>query len=251
MSSQQSIFGATANMKIDEILKLTREIHTNLNETKSSKSPNGSEKLSFASILKQHNEKLDRVNTTIEQIKNHTPKSNVTQNFSPLEFTPNGKRRRQINNAPNFKSLDSPITSRSRTQYTPMDAETKSAMKSRQLISGTGNKSNCKLIPVLTAKPSQQKQNETTQIPTRPKLTKSIYISRFNTATTPDDIASFIKNEIQNIDENDFSTRLLVKKDADLSKLTFVSFRVMCNKALFIKLMNPDFWPNGIHWRFL
>lgn len=59
-------------------------------------------------------------------------------------------------------------------------------------------------------------------------------------------ISDYINEKIPHIAADDFAVRLLVKKDQQLDKLTFVSFRILCTDILYNKLKDPDFWPLGI-----
>lgn len=78
---------------------------------------------------------------------------------------------------------------------------------------------------------------------------KSIWIGRLHRDTTEEDISTYIKNEwnITNVDQ--FQIRKLVKKDRDLSEYTFVSFKVGCSAELFSTLLDKSKWPSNCHIR--
>lgn len=86
----QSLFDCTGNKKLDELLILTREIHTSVNGANVS-SPNGN-KQSFASVLKSIEEKTAKVKETTDALKNQqsmskTPISairNIHRRFAKL-----------------------------------------------------------------------------------------------------------------------------------------------------------------------
>ena len=80
----------------------------------------------------------------------------------------------------------------------------------------------------------------------RLSLSRSIYVSRLQPNVTTDNIISFIKNKIPDLDSNDVHLRLLVKKDRNVEDLNFVSYRLGCTEILYTQLMNPAFWPSHV-----
>lgn len=82
-----------------------------------------------------------------------------------------------------------------------------------------------------------------------PKLSKSIYVSRVSTSVTQDKMVSFIEKHSDMKKNTDFKCSLLVKKGADLSLLTFVSFKIDVTVDHFDRLMQENFWPKGIQIR--
>lgn len=74
-------------------------------------------------------------------------------------------------------------------------------------------------------------------------LTKSIYVSRLQTSVTEEKINAYIRTRLPSITSTDISLRLLVKKDAKLDELSFVSYRLACTESLYEQFMHPSFWP--------
>lgn len=211
---------------------MTREIHDNIIGTKVP-SPNGTIKPSFSSGLKSIEEKTISVKENTDAIK--------TQHSLPK--TPIGTIRhfhRRFES--DFPTIDSPSTKRKRidpgssSRMANADNTKSSAIKKRNLATASGNASNIISAAVL---------NNPDRL-SRSKFNKSIYATRFNTTVTVANISDYIKEKIPDVGDDDFATRLLVKKDQQLDKLTFVSFRILCTEDLYNKLNIPDFWPCGI-----
>lgn len=79
-----------------------------------------------------------------------------------------------------------------------------------------------------------------------PKFAKSIHISRIATSVTIDKITEYVCTSA-NIQPNvDFRCTLLVKRDKDLSTLSFISYKIDVTEDKFDQLMNVDFWPEGV-----
>lgn len=119
-----------------------------------------------------------------------------------------------------------------------MDAETKLALKKRQLTAGKSIKQGLGApVEIQPRKPA------TVQ---RTPLNKSVYVSRIDPSVTTDNLVEYIKNELPNVNIKHFLPRLLVKKDQNLEELTYVSFRLQCTEALYDAFISPDFWPNHV-----
>jgi len=119
-----------------------------------------------------------------------------------------------------------------------LDAETKIALKKRQLTAGNSTKQGL-------GAPVAIEPRKTVKIQRTP-LEKSVYVSRVDTSITTDVLIDYIKNELPNVDVKHFLPRLLVKKGQDLEELTFVSFRLQCTEELYAKFISPDFWPSHV-----
>lgn len=78
---------------------------------------------------------------------------------------------------------------------------------------------------------------------------RSIWVSRFHPDTSIDEVLNHIKDAITYIDVSNLKCRKLVKKDADLSKLKFVSFKIDADSGYFDELCNPDIWPAYVRVR--
>lgn len=72
---------------------------------------------------------------------------------------------------------------------------------------------------------------------------RSLYISKLKPSVTEQSVIAYLKENVPGINDDLFALRLLVKKDQELDKLSFVSFRLNCNEDLFGKLSDPSFWP--------
>lgn len=116
----------------------------------------------------------------------------------------------------------------------------KTALKNRQLSAGTFQASDHKLGKAVVI--NQPRPNKYIA-PRRPKLSKSIYVSRIDSSVKVEDIAGHIKERIPEIKDDEFSLRLLVKKDQQMDKLTFVSFRLLCTESRYEVLISPSLWP--------
>lgn len=70
-----------------------------------------------------------------------------------------------------------------------------------------------------------------------------IYVTKFNNATTCDDILTYLRNQAVNVD----ATKVfrLTKSNQDVSMLSFVSFKIETTKDNATKLLQPKFWPRG------
>lgn len=201
------------------------------------------------SVVKSLNEKTSEQNTVLnnvclnaeivaDKIKsnnllNNTPR---TTRLSDSEFPvlQNSKRKRQ-NETPPQSSFASIVQQTNKHQKSKqLNEEVKVAVKKRELISGNSSKPGLGKA-VLFNTPSANKAQ-------RPKF-KSIYVSRIENTITANEISEYIKQNIPDVNVNDFNVRILVKKDQQIEKLSFVSFRVSCTPELHVKLFDSSFWP--------
>lgn len=112
----------------------------------------------------------------------------------------------------------------------------KSLIANRKLTSGTSSISNHGLgSPIKNSRVSREKT-----------FSKAIYVSRLKPDVTEQSIASYLKNSVSGLDESKFDLRLLLKKDQDVQRLNFISFRLSCNNDLFDKFIDPSFWPSHV-----
>lgn len=84
---------------------------------------------------------------------------------------------------------------------------------------------------------------------TRANFDKSIWVSGLAPATTNEEMMDFVLKASGSEDKNQFNCRKLVKKDADIDQLSYISFKIDANEQLFEQLMNPDIWPNYVRIR--
>lgn len=124
--------------------------------------------------------------------------------------------------------------------------------KSCPLTSGTDTGTEHNLgAPVVI--PERRKSTRHTgsseKMPARPKFKKSVYVSRLEPSVTVDGMKMFLNARIPELNDSDLDIRMLVKREQDLSELTFVSFCISCTDDLFLKLNSPSFWPAHIQMR--
>lgn len=230
------MFDASANTKLDELLKLTREINKIITgEVHTPSQTNESSKVkSFASVLKEIHVNTDKTHKTIEDMKSNslmTPM--IPRKISNNLHVPSVKRRR-------IDDLVSPIikpSSSTKTTQNKTNTIRKTSNKNEQSFkTGTGTCSDLGIAVQVNKKSTESK----------PKLPFSIYVSRFNPNVTYNNIVNHIKKEIPDVDSKDFVVHTLTKKNIDISSLTFVSFRIICTQLLYDRLIQTDFWPTGI-----
>lgn len=77
----------------------------------------------------------------------------------------------------------------------------------------------------------------------KPDFSKSVWVSRLNPAVTNEQMVDFIIAKTDNNDKNQLNCRKLVKKDADLSELTYVSFKIDINDEHVDEILDPEIWP--------
>lgn len=78
------------------------------------------------------------------------------------------------------------------------------------------------------------------------KFEKAIWISRLNPSTTPEEILEYISANTAVTDVSKLNCHKLVKKDRDLSTLSFVSFKIEMNTDDFNILCDPSVWHEGV-----
>lgn len=83
----------------------------------------------------------------------------------------------------------------------------------------------------------------------KPIFKKALYVSGLGPATTNDEIANYIVEFTSVKDATKFKVHKMVKKDADISQLKFVSFKVELNVEELEVLDNVDVWPEGLRVR--
>lgn len=71
-----------------------------------------------------------------------------------------------------------------------------------------------------------------------------LYISKFAPITTEEDVRNFLE-EMGITELNGVEIIKLVKKEADISTLSFVSFKLVTNETIANTLMNEIQWPNN------
>lgn len=96
---------------------------------------------------------------------------------------------------------------------------------------------------------TKEKSNASTTQNTKPKFEKSMWVSGLAPATSNEEMIDFVLKSSGINDQNQFNCHKLVKKDADIDQLSYISFKIDVNEQLFEQLMNPDIWPNYVRIR--
>lgn len=73
---------------------------------------------------------------------------------------------------------------------------------------------------------------------------KAIWVSKFHPETKPDEIAEYIVTQTEAKDKTKFRCSMLVKKDADLSQMSFVSYKIDATPEVYDILIDPENWPS-------
>lgn len=81
---------------------------------------------------------------------------------------------------------------------------------------------------------------------TRPKFDRSLWVSRFHIETTTDQILDYVMSKTGCDDRSKFYCKKLVKRDADLTTLRFISFKIDVLEEFFDGLSDPSIWPNYV-----
>lgn len=80
----------------------------------------------------------------------------------------------------------------------------------------------------------------------QPKFAKALYVSRLNPSVTNEELIDYIVSNTPVNDKTKFNVHKMVKKDADLSSMKFVSFKVELNAEDLDVLDDGDLWPEGV-----
>lgn len=83
----------------------------------------------------------------------------------------------------------------------------------------------------------------------KPVFAKALYVSGFAPDTSNEQIAQFIVTETSVKDTNKFKVHKMLKKDADISTLKFVSFKVEMDVDELEILEKVELWPRGVRVR--
>lgn len=80
-------------------------------------------------------------------------------------------------------------------------------------------------------------------------FTKAIWISKFNPETAPEELENYITEQTEVKDKTKFKCSKLVKKDADITQMSYVSFKIDVTPEVFDILINAENWPSNKHVR--
>lgn len=78
------------------------------------------------------------------------------------------------------------------------------------------------------------------------KFAKSIYVSRLQLNVDVEHMKNYVKNNISGIADNELSDRLLIRKEQDVSLLTYVSFRLACAEKYIDIINDSKLWPSHV-----
>lgn len=95
------------------------------------------------------------------------------------------------------------------------------------------------VMDTLDTSSSQQRTFEPSNIN---RARRELYVSKFKTHFTSDDIVNYMQHKGITDLSNTHVIRL-TKKDQDISQLSFVSFKIETDDDTAISLLQPDFWP--------
>lgn len=83
----------------------------------------------------------------------------------------------------------------------------------------------------------------------QPKFSRAVWISGLHPTVSSDEIKKYILEETDVKSCDKFECFKLVKKDADLSQLKFVSFKIAVGDDFFDYFMSPGIWPKSVSVR--
>lgn len=93
-------------------------------------------------------------------------------------------------------------------------------------------------------------------VPERPRvqrnanpMTKAIWVSKFHPTTKSEEIEKYIVENTDAKDKTKFKCTMLVKKDADLLSMSYVSYKIDATPEVFDILIDPENWPSDKHVR--
>lgn len=118
-----------------------------------------------------------------------------------------------------------------------------SALFRDKLIFGSGDSGSSKIVGVKrksTLRPASRPVQEVD-----PNM-RRIFISRLEPSTSCDQIIEHLKSKNIIDDSTDIKCTKLVKKDANLDELSFVSFKLDVPKNMFNLLNDPSMWPDSV-----
>lgn len=97
--------------------------------------------------------------------------------------------------------------------------------------------------------PVKSRRSEIINRPPKSIFDKEIWVSGLHPSVTSDDVSNYIVNNTNVTNNDDFKCTILVKKDCDMSKLSFVSFKVDVKTEHFDYFLTPSIWPKSVRVR--
>lgn len=258
VSSSPSRYSSTTATKTNTTTKTTPIINetSNKNNSNNSSSSTGLAKIDkILSLLDKIDNSVETTKHTVNQHHLVTKTNEITLNEIKASTIEINEKMNKSNARPLFSSIaaktptnhfnyserlfpplhmKNPKRRRGDDQMRTPTETPKSTFKNRKLTAGTSQIADHGLgSPVQAKQPARLRTN----------LTRSLYVSRLQTTVTIDRLLNYIKGKIPDLNENDISLRMLVKKDQPLDQLTFVSYRLMCTDGLYEEFANAAFWP--------
>lgn len=83
----------------------------------------------------------------------------------------------------------------------------------------------------------------------KPLLDKSIWVSGLDPSVSNETMIDFIMTNTQVKDKDELKCHKLVKKDCDISKLSYISFNIDVKTDIFDYLVDPNIWPKHVSVR--
>lgn len=220
-----------SSTKIDVIAAMLLEVRDIARDTNSKVTSNVDSPQSYADMVKK-----------VDELKEIAAKTNsrVNEKFFNKQIVPVPPDR----SSASYPRLGTPSSKRKCTSSPPsVPMPSTSKFLGRKLTSGTAIIANHGLgsrVVLSSGTIGNLSQS------TRAQLPKAIYVSRMQNDVTKEKIVGYIKSQMADLDENEISLRLLVKKDVDVSTRRFISYRLACTEALYEKFISPSFWPEHI-----
>lgn len=197
---------------------------------------------SIKELLLSIKDATDTNTAEIAAIKSLTTKTDenvkkVTNNANVMSMnTPTGSALKYVNaykaRALARGSMDSP-NKRQRTS-SPHEKREKLKLPTPKV----GTKAN--VVGLSVVQNVERKKND------KQKFSHAIRLTPFNPNTMPDDVIDYITKNTPVTDKSKMNVHKLVKKDADLSLVNFVSFKVELNEADYDELYKAEHWPKGV-----
>lgn len=171
-----------------------------------------------------------------------TPNRNATVNNDTLNGNDNlfGGKRRTYSTVVQTKLPVTPFSGTSRTKVKTISLinnETGQTVKSVKFPSPKQGKKDVQI----------GRQIEEQQRPTRivNPMTKAIFVSPFHPDTKIDEVSKYIVEHTDAKDDTKFKCTKLVKKDADLTQMKSVSFKIDVTPEVYDILIDPENWPKN------
>jgi hypothetical protein len=75
--------------------------------------------------------------------------------------------------------------------------------------------------------------------------TKWVYVTKLHPNTSEDDVVNYVTSKLV-ISKDKIKCSKLVTADSDLSKMDFVSFKILVQSPKYVELLHNKFWPKNV-----